>query len=147
MRWLVLTRTNCYNIFIFFKMSSVFSRNDGRFSIFIHCHISDLGLRDNDLRFRVIVAVGVDIDFDGDRSPPDPDRFGVERNLIADEHRIMKDDFIHGDRDVIHGRCLSRFERAGNVEIGQDDTAENSAISIGIFGQRHNAEHRIFFQH
>jgi len=98
----------------------------------VNIDIGDFRFRHLGLFGPIPTAGGGDLDPDRDRSSSDANQLGVERNQIADKHRLQKNDLFHGDGNDPVRTPAARLLGAGLIDIGKDDPAENSAGRIGV---------------
>src|SRR5207302_4104341 len=65
-------------------------------------------------------ALGIDLDGDGDRGGPDPHQVGIEGKHVADLHRLLEDELLHGDGRHAAARRAPSENAAGNVDVRHD---------------------------
>src|SRR5882762_2603624 len=78
--------------------SNLAARYRARPAVAIDRHVGERRLGDlDDLRVRG-PALGIHLDGDGDRGVADPHQVGIEGKHVADLHRLLEDEFLHGAR-------------------------------------------------
>src|ERR1700674_3339290 len=83
----------------------------------------------HDLRIRR-PALGVDLDRDADRGAADPDEIGIEGKHVADLHRLLEDELLHGDRGHAAARDAAGDDAAGDVDLRTDHAPEHGAVLL-----------------
>ena len=103
--------------------------------------VDDLGLRHLDALGRAAVAFGFDDDADGDGGRADAQGLGVEADEVADEDRLVEDDFAHGDRhEALYRRAPVGFDRSRDVDVAENDAAEDRPLRVRVARQKRDAD-------
>jgi hypothetical protein len=56
----------------------------------------------------------------------------------------VEDDLAHGDRDeAFEARAPVRLDRAGDVDVAENDAAENRPLRVGVARQQRDAYGRV----
>ena len=66
--------------------------------------------------------------------------FGEEVHNVAQEHRRVKLDGVHGFRHVAVSACFARLHRGRKVDMGEDDPAEDGAQRVGVLGEEEDLD-------
>jgi hypothetical protein len=99
-------------------------------------HLDGIGLQ--------AVALRVHLDVDGNGRIANLDNISIERQQVADEHRILEQERVHGDgRHAAVGAAGGR-QRAGDIDLRHDPAAEDIAVDIGVGRRWHHAQLRHF---
>src|SRR5438105_1941204 len=110
----------------------------------VHRHVDDLGFGDLNALARAAVALGLDDDADGDGGGADARGLGVEADEVADVDRLVERDLAHGDGDEALDACAPvGLDRAGDVNVAEDDAAEDGALRVGVARQQRDAYGRV----
>src|SRR5206468_1712552 len=101
--------------------------------------VNDLGFgHQGTLRRVVIDAVGLDNHLDGDRRAADSDQFCIEAYQITHKDRGDEDDLVHGFGDDLLAGVFAGLDGRCDVDVTQDDSAENGAVCVSVFGHEHD---------
>src|SRR5262245_21870835 len=85
-------------------------------------------------------ALGEYLDRHGDRGGADALDVDVERDHVADLHRLLEDEFLDRHRgDAAAGDAVCDGA-AGDVDHRHDPTAEDVAVLVGVGRHRHDAQ-------
>ena len=107
----------------------------------VHRHQHDLGLGHLDaLALPAAPPLGLDRDPDGDGGAAHPHRLGEEVDDVPEEDRLVELDLAHGLGDVAARGGLAGLDRRGEVDVGQDDAAEDGAEGVGVLGQQQDLD-------
>src|SRR5215204_5516727 len=107
----------------------------------VHGDVDDLGLGDLEALARAAVALGLDDDADGDGGGADAQRLRVEADEVADEDGLVEDDLAHGDGDeALDAGAAVRLDRPGDVDVTEDDAAEDGALRVRVARQQRDAD-------
>src|SRR5688572_3444566 len=87
-------------------------------------------------------SLGVHLDRDGDRGGADALDLDVERNHVADLHRLLEDELLHRHGGDAAARQAVGDGAAGDVDLRHDPAAEDVAVLVGVGRHRHDAQRR-----
>ena len=78
---------------------------------------------------------------------PTRERLGVEADDVAEEDRRVELHFAHRLGDVAQRRRLARLDRRRQVDVREDDAAENGAERVGVLRQQQHLDGGNSFGH
>jgi len=110
-----------------------------RAAIVINCHVDHFGFGDSSAFLGLFDSICFYEHFDGNRSSSDAYQFGIKADNIANEHWSDKHDLVHGFGDDLLGGMLPRFDGCGDIDIAQNDSSEDRAVSICILGHQNDS--------
>src|SRR5919198_5199343 len=112
------------------------------FSIFINCHVDDLGCGHSNGRLWLIGAFGFDLHLNRYGSLAFPQYRSVEAHNVTDVNRRDKFYFVHRSCDEVFGTLSRCGHGAGQVDMAQDNAAKNGSVRVGVTRQHGHAQGR-----
>src|SRR3954462_13056796 len=85
-------------------------------------------------------AFGKHLDRHGDRGGADALELDVERQHVADLHRLLEYELLHRDGGDAAARDAAGDGAAGDVHLRHDPAAEYVAVLVGVGRHRHDAQ-------
>ena len=114
-----------------------------RIAVVVDVHVGELGLGDLDDLIAVPVACRLDGHLDRDRGASQLDQLGVERHQVADKHRLVEHHLVHGHGDHPLSAPYLGPLGARKVDVGEDHTAEDRAVGVGVPRHHHDPLRRL----
>src|SRR5512145_2898287 len=119
--------------------------DDGRGpAVLVDRHHHDFGLGHRHLLPRSRTEpLGLDLHPHRDGRPADPNSGGVEADDVPREDRLVELDGVHRLGHVPPRGMTPRLGGGGEVDVRQDDSAEDGAEGVGVPGEKDHADRGI----